>query len=575
MKRLVLVIGLIGLLYGTSRAGYTIDPNDPNERGRLWDGGKVPYAIDPSLDATSRTNIAKSIADFHAKTNLRWVPRTNEHDYVLFNIATFTAEGGGAVGRQVGKQEIKMKQGGGYAGTGTIIHEMGHTVGLYHEHDHPERATWVEFIGDLSKEWDKVCYDFFLTSAKPGKGRSNYFRWDSESIMSTSHGCFLNPPNDPRGWPAVFKVKPGYPGNPVVRDWFVLSKGDAATINALYADKSPSKYPPDVCTDDPGVGSIFCGQFKAKGDCEAYSMVIAAWQSCKATCELCKGAAAPAPAPTPQPQPPPDDSTIGKITDTRLVEISGVDASLKYPGVFYVHNDSGDSARFFAINLQGQTLGEFKLEGATARDWEDMSSGYCGGVSCLWFADIGDNSFNRKDYKIYEVEEPAALVKEAVVKYKAYGFQYPKGASFNSEAFSWNPLDGFFYIVTKGENALYRLPKPLMQGMQANKMCDLGIKQDVVTALDFNDAGEMLVRTYSQVHRFKGACGALIESLPLREQQGEAIAYLNGTTQDFLTVSEGSNQPININRKSAPLPVHEPEVCESARLLMKQHGCKL
>lgn len=287
-----MMIGIICLLLATiSLAGYTIDPHDERERGRLWEGGIVPYTIDASLDATSRVNIAKSIADFHDKTNIKWVTRTNERDYVLFALATFKAEGGGSIGRQVGRQTIYMKQGGGYAGTGTIIHEMGHTVGLYHEHDHPERAKWVEFTGDLKKEWDKNCHDFFLTSSRPGVGRYHYYRWDSESIMSTSHGCFLNPPNDKRGWPAVLKVKAGYPGNPVVRDWFVLSKGDAATINALYADTTPPKTAPGPCTDDPLVGSVFCDKFKAKGDCESYSMAIAAWLSCKATCGLCKGEA--------------------------------------------------------------------------------------------------------------------------------------------------------------------------------------------------------------------------------------------------------------------------------------------
>lgn len=255
-----------------------------------------------------------------------------------------------------------------------------------------------------------------------------------------------------------------------------------------------------------------------------------------------------------------------RLQDKNLVELSGVDASLEHPGIFYGHNDSGDSPRFFAFNQHGQSVAEYKVEGATARDWEDMSSGYCGPTSCLWFADIGDNGFNRKDYKIYEVQEPLSL-KSSTLKSKAYSFQYQKGASHNAEAFAYNPMDGFWYIATKGENALYRLSKPLMNGMQANKMCDLGIKQDLVTGMDFSDGGKLLVRTYSQVHLFSGPCGKLEQSSRLQEPQGEAVAYFNGAKRDFLSISEGVNPLVNVFR--------EVLICQDIKLLMQQHGCKL
>jgi hypothetical protein len=41
--------------------------------------------------------------------------------------------------------------------------------------------------------------------------------------------------------------------------------------------------------------------------------------------------------------------------------------------VLWTHNDSGDSARLFLISQTGDTKAVVTLNGATARDWEDMA----------------------------------------------------------------------------------------------------------------------------------------------------------------------------------------------------------
>src|SRR4051812_14016824 len=52
-----------------------------------------------------------------------------------------------------------------------------------------------------------------------------------------------------------------------------------------------------------------------------------------------------------------------------LEELSGLAVSAAHRGVVYAHNDSGDSARFFAFRIDGVPLGEFRLEGVDAIDW--------------------------------------------------------------------------------------------------------------------------------------------------------------------------------------------------------------
>ena len=54
-----------------------------------------------------------------------------------------------------------------------------------------------------------------------------------------------------------------------------------------------------------------------------------------------------------------------------LDEASGLAQSRTNPGVFWVHNDSGDEPRVYAVSRSGALLGSYTLSGATAIDWEE------------------------------------------------------------------------------------------------------------------------------------------------------------------------------------------------------------
>ena len=96
-------------------------------------------------------------------------------------------------------------------------------------------------------------------------------------------------------------------------------------------------------------------------------------------------------------------ATVGTLGDPELVELSGLAASRVHPGVLYAHNDSGDSARFFAMTLTGAPLGRFSLAGAVAHDIEDIAVGPCPQGSCVYLGDIGDNLTMRSDDTVYRI----------------------------------------------------------------------------------------------------------------------------------------------------------------------------
>ena len=243
-------------------------------------------------------------------------------------------------------------------------------------------------------------------------------------------------------------------------------------------------------------------------------------------------------------------------------EISGIVASKDHPGSFYLHNDSGDSARFFATDLAGADQGTFDVTGATAVDWEDIGRGPCAnpGESCLYLADIGDNRAQRTDYKLYRVKEPATLGAGAhTVSAETIPFAYPDG-SHNAECLLVNPATGEIVIVTKSiaGSSAYRFPTPLAAGVPVTleKVGDVELPDlvQLVTGGDVKVDGSLaILRTYGYAYGYPIAPGESLGSalakepcsLPVAsESQGAALGFLLDGT-GFVTVSEGAKSPMS------------------------------
>jgi len=84
---------------------------------------------------------------------------------------------------------------------------------------------------------------------------------------------------------------------------------------------------------------------------------------------------------------------VGVLESAMISEASGMAASRKNAGVFWVHNDSGDIGRVFAINGKGEVLGVYELAGVLARDFEDIAVGPGPepNENYLYVGDTGDN----------------------------------------------------------------------------------------------------------------------------------------------------------------------------------------
>ncbi|MEO5730177.1 MAG: hypothetical protein ABI134_02435 [Byssovorax sp.] len=248
----------------------------------------------------------------------------------------------------------------------------------------------------------------------------------------------------------------------------------------------------------------------------------------------------------------------GTLASLDEIEISGLVASLAHDGVFYVHNDSGDSARFFAIDLAGKALATFTVSGATAIDWEDIARAPCPAGTCLFLGDIGDNGVARSDCAVYRVTEPATIA-DATVPAEKLPFSYPDGPH-NAETLLADPATGGLFIVTKtlGISSVYAFPLPLTPGKSVvlTRAGDISlpILPALVTGGDVHPLGRgVLLRTYADVWLFPQAPGmSVVDALvgaPCAapsppEAQGEAIGWL-ASGAGYVTTSEGKGSAIH------------------------------
>jgi hypothetical protein len=249
----------------------------------------------------------------------------------------------------------------------------------------------------------------------------------------------------------------------------------------------------------------------------------------------------------------------GTIADPEITEASGVVQSRKYKNVLWVHNDSGDTARVFAITRKGQTLRQYPLPGATATDWEDIaiSSGTAGAPDTLYLGDIGDNAHSRENITVYAIPEPNPTTDTSVESVQSERLLYPDGAH-DAEAMFVDPASRDLYIVTKelsGQSEVFRNQGGVAAGhptLQLVATLDLGLGQ-LVTAGDIAPDGSAIVlRTYTSVFVWSRQPGEAIAAAfgraPCRapapiERQSEAIS-IDPNENGYVTTSEGTNPPI-------------------------------
>jgi hypothetical protein len=93
---------------------------------------------------------------------------------------------------------------------------------------------------------------------------------------------------------------------------------------------------------------------------------------------------------------------LGRFDVQSIPEASGIVKSRRFPGIFWVHNDSGNPPLLFAVRSDGGIVGRFRLS-VPNLDWEDITIDDEGH---LYLGDIGNNGGLLPVRVIYRIDEP-------------------------------------------------------------------------------------------------------------------------------------------------------------------------
>ena len=200
-----------GILYsGEVQTAVVIDGNSYRWKDRI-----IPYTIENNHPR--RSLILDAIQHIHEQTSIRLVPRSNQNDYTKF------VTGGGCssrVGRGGGKQLITI----GSCGFGSIVHEILHAAGLWHEQSRSDRDQNIQILWENIEESKKHNFNKHISD---GIDIGNY---DCNSIMHYSSMAFSK-----NGLPTIASTTCGTFGQ---RSG--MSTGDIAAINKLYKVTVPA-----------------------------------------------------------------------------------------------------------------------------------------------------------------------------------------------------------------------------------------------------------------------------------------------------------------------------------------------
>lgn len=253
--------------------------------------------------------------------------------------------------------------------------------------------------------------------------------------------------------------------------------------------------------------------------------------------------------------------SVAGLLPPGLQEVSGMAVSQRNPGVAWVVEDSGNEADVYAIGSAGSLLAAVQLD-VPNRDFEDLSIGPCGGETCVWVADIGDNAATRDQVALYRFVEPhLGADSDYRARPDTFAFRYPGGPR-NAEALVVS-AGGVPFVLTKredGTSEVYRVPLDGQGVAEAELVATLVITVGTDMSLDeakvtgaalWPDDRALLVRSYGALWMYDlgGGWGSLGQaprvSLPVAaEPQGEVVAW-DATANGYWTTSEGEGQPLH------------------------------
>jgi hypothetical protein len=281
-----------------------------------------------------------------------------------------------------------------------------------------------------------------------------------------------------------------------------------------------------------------------------------------------------------------------QITFPAVNEMSGIVKSRRFDNVYWVHNDSGDQPRLFALDnnariifpgflrrdFHGETVAPGKrpwpgheIHVAANVDWEDIAVD----DDMLYIADMGNNGNARRDLGVYVVPEPNPRAVELTRPIAFLPVRYPEQDSWPASQWHYDSealfvADHQLYFITKHRQPgkidkfeagamLYRLDTRFTDKYNDLVKVDQHDLLAVATGADLSPDGRLLaVVTYQDLWLFeKPAAGdqwlsSQAYRLALDRSQIKQVEAITWIDDDTLLLGNEEGQLYQVKRSSVP-----------------------
>jgi astacin len=197
-----------------------------------WSGGVVPFVILDGMSESQRKVVIDAMNYVAENTNVCFRPRRDEARYVKFKKLSIQELGWHGGQSYLGRcdwcldgQEIRLSK----FKAGTVRHEIGHALGLNHEHTRQDRDQFVEIL------WGNVEPSRIGNFVQVDFAQTDVGRYDFKSLMhyrSTAAGKVV------KGVTLQTMRRKDNPSATGFGSEGALTPGDIAGINAMYPTKT-------------------------------------------------------------------------------------------------------------------------------------------------------------------------------------------------------------------------------------------------------------------------------------------------------------------------------------------------
>lgn len=187
---------------------------------KAWSYGVIPYHLHDNLTPSARQAVLAAINHWNSVSSITLVAKdqntlTNNSDFVEFVDGPSCASW---VGRQGGPQDLWVSS---LCSTGSMIHEIGHAIGLLHEHTRADRDQYIKI------NWENVQDDKRFNFEINENFDKNYGAYDYGSIMHYGEYYF-----SANGQPTIQAINA--PEGVAIGQRERTSSGDIQAVNDMY-----------------------------------------------------------------------------------------------------------------------------------------------------------------------------------------------------------------------------------------------------------------------------------------------------------------------------------------------------